>query len=127
MDKMILLLLPLLATVESGGDPNAVGDGGAARGLYQIHRGYWSDGCRELKVQWPYRDAVRPDRARQVVIGYLKRYGRHYEKSTGRKATLETLGRIHNGGPTGWKKKSTRKYWQKIKKYLKNEYPSGFV
>ena len=33
------------------------------------------------------------------------------EKETGKKPTDEVLARIWNGGPRGWKKKSTRKYW----------------
>ena len=36
----------------------------------------------------------------------------------GRKPTLEDIARIHNGGPNGWKKKSTDAYWAKVKKEL---------
>ena len=37
-------LLDAIARIESHGDPNAVGDGGRALGVYQIHRVYWEDG-----------------------------------------------------------------------------------
>ena len=36
-------LLPALALVESRNDPKAVGDGGDAIGIYQIHQSYWQD------------------------------------------------------------------------------------
>ena len=115
MKTLILTLLPLIAQVESSNNPTAVGDDGLAIGLYQIHECYWIDGCESLGVDWPYQDAYDPVKAKQVVIAYLTRYGKHYERVTGKKVTLEVLARIHNGGPAGWKKGATNKYWRKIK------------
>ena len=46
----------------------------------------------------------------------MKRYAT--EKRLGRPVTQEDIARIHNGGPNGYKKKSTEKYWQKVKKVL---------
>ena len=33
-----------------------------------------------------------------------------YERKTGKKASLEVLASIHNGGSNGWKKEATLKY-----------------
>jgi hypothetical protein len=101
--------------VESGGNPNAIGDGGDAAGLYQIHREYWKDGCRILGVNWDYRKNVHnPVRARIIVLAYLKYYGEKYRETTGHAPTMEVLARIHQGGPDGWKDPDTLKYWRKV-------------
>jgi len=34
-------------------------------------------------------------------------------------ATLETLARNYNGGPRGWQKAATEKYWQRVKTAIK--------
>jgi len=97
--------------VESKGDPNAIGDGGRAIGPYQIHRAYWSDATRLLGVSWPYSDARDPLRAAMAVRAYTEYYARHYK----RPLTAETIARIHNGGPTGWRKRSTLPYWSRVR------------
>ncbi len=106
-------LLDAIAHVESRNDPNAVGDSGRARGVYQIHRLYWQDGTRLLGVTWSYDDAVDPVKARQVVRAYLRHYGRDRD--------LLDLARIHNGGPSGHKKAATRPYADKIEAVLAGE------
>ena len=30
----------------------------------------------------------------------------------------EAIARIHNGGPMGWRKESTKPYWEKVKKAM---------
>ena len=117
--KIILMLIPALIAVESGGNWNAIGDNGRARGALQIHRACWQDGCEELGVQWDYETGAHdPTKAKAVCKAYLTRYGRAYERRTGRKATPEVLARIWNGGPTGYKKKATERYWRKVKTRL---------
>jgi hypothetical protein len=105
-------LLDAIAQVESGNRdyPPGSNDNGRALGRYQIHRAYWQDGCQYLGVDWPYSDAVDANKARQVVRAYLRRYGKG--------KTIEQLARLHNGGTTGHKKKSTLKYWVKVKYVL---------
>ena len=106
-------LLPALAWVESKNDPNAIGDGGAAIGIYQIHRVYWQDAVDfDKSLGGSYKDCFNPEYAKRVVRAYLKRYG-----STN--ATVEQLARIHNGGPKGYTKRATIKYWKKIQKEMK--------
>jgi soluble lytic murein transglycosylase-like protein len=105
-------LLPALARVESKGDAKAVGDGGAAIGIYQIHRCYWQDAVEfDKNLGGRYEDCFNPDYARRVVCAYLRRYAPNH-------ATLEQLARVHNGGPNGHHKSATVKYWNKIKKEM---------
>jgi hypothetical protein len=99
-------LLDAIARIESRYDPNAVGDGGRALGAYQIHRVYWKDATGLLGVDWPYRDATDPRKARQAVKAYLLHYGNG-------KSLIE-MARIHNGGPCGHRKKATLCYARKI-------------
>ena len=47
---------------------------------------------------------------------YMNRYAT--EARLGRKPTNEDIARIHNGGPNGYKKESTLKYWKKVEKCL---------
>lgn len=103
-------LLDAIAQVESGNNDRAVGDNGRSIGAYQIGKLYWMDGTTYLGVDWPYSEAVDANKARQVVRAYLRRYGKG--------KTIEQLARIHNSGPAGHKKKSTLKYWLKIKRVL---------
>jgi hypothetical protein len=103
-------LLDAIAQVESRSDHTAVGDGGRAIGIYQIHRRYWQDGTRILGTNWPYADAADPAKAKQVVRAYLRHYGKD--------RSLLEMARIHNGGPNGHKKESTRDYARKIETIL---------
>ncbi|MGE5297527.1 MAG: transglycosylase SLT domain-containing protein [Solirubrobacterales bacterium] len=106
-------LLDAIAQVESRRDPNAVGDHGRAVGIYQIHRRYWQDATRILGVDWPYADAVDPVKARQAVRAYLCHYGQD--------RSLLDMARIHNGGPSGDKKKCTEEYARKIEAILETK------
>jgi hypothetical protein len=99
-------LLDAIARIESHCDPGAVGDGGRALGVYQIHRAYWEDGTQLLGVNWPHRDAADPQKARRVVKAYLLHYGQG--------KSLFDMARIHNGGPHGHEKEATLCYARKI-------------
>lgn len=117
-EKEFEQLLDAIAQVESNCNDLATGDSGKAIGRYQIHKSYWIDGTAYLKVSWPYSDARDAVKARQVVRAYLARYAT--KKRLGRTPTLEDMVRIHNGGPDGYKKASTKKYWIKVKNVLDN-------
>jgi len=111
-DATLDKIIPALVRVESKGDPKAVGDGGRAIGILQIHRCYWEDAAEfDKSLGGKYEDCFNPDYARRVVRAYLRRYGTS-------DSTLEQLARIHNGGPKGHKKSATLKYWVKVKKEL---------
>lgn len=104
-------LLDAIRQVESsGGRDTRDGDGGKAKGPYQIHEAYWADGTKFLGVDWPYGDARDEAKARQVARAYLSHYGNGL--------SLEAKARIHNGGPQGHKKESTKGYWYKVKKAM---------
>jgi hypothetical protein len=105
------LLLSAIVMVESGGDPNAIGDGGKAIGPYQIHQAYWIDGCKALGVKWDYWRAKDERTARRVVTAYILRYA-------GEGASLEKAARIHNGGPQGHRNPATLIYWEKVKREM---------
>lgn len=106
----IELLLDAIAQVESRNNSRAVGDGGHARGMYQLHRTYWRDGTRILKVKWDYNLAFKAEKSRRVVKAYILHYGKG--------KSLLDMARIHNGGPNGYKKKATLPYARKIAKIL---------
>ena len=121
MKTLIALLVPLLIQVESGGNNQAVGDGGNAVGCLQI----WKivvDDCNRIQSDevFTYSDRLsRPKSIRMAQI-YLTHYGKHYERTTGKKVTMEILARNYNGNPVnGYKNPKTLKYWQKIEKILK--------
>lgn len=112
--------------MESGGfeDPRtAVGDNGASRGPYQIQRGYYNDA-----VEWnpslldggrSYKNVMGPGSycySRKVMQSYMDRYAT--EGRIGHPVTDEDIARIHNGGPYGYMKDSSRPFWDKVKTYL---------
>ena len=110
--------LDAVMMVESGGDPNAVGDGGKAIGAFQIHRGYWKDAVAfDKTLGGTYNDCFDPAYARRVVVAYMRRYA-----PAG--ATMEDMARLHNGGCNIFKRKgskawdATTAYWNKVRKHL---------
>jgi hypothetical protein len=107
------VLLDAIAEIESKNRPGVIGDKGQAIGAYQIHRAYWEDGTRILGMDWSYREAFGPNKARRVVEAYLLHYGK------GR--SLMDMARIHNGGPKGYEKTSTLVYARKIRCLLQRK------
>jgi hypothetical protein len=106
----IELLLDAIATAESHNNCRVTGDGGEAAGPYQIHRAYWADGTKFLHVNWSYKQASDPAKAREVVRAYLLHYGQGCD--------LLEMARIHNGGPNGHKKQCTLEYSRRIARIL---------
>lgn len=110
------LLLAALIGVESGGDTKAKGDGGKAIGCLQIHKGVVEDVNRIYRLEkgfvWP-DDCYDKKKAVQICYLYLCHYS--CPKRLGREPTPEDMARIWNGGPNGYRKKNTLKYWVKVK------------
>ena len=107
-------LLAAIKQVESGGNPNAIGDQGKALGVFQIWKSYWQDGVAYVpSIGGCYQDCKDPKYAEFVVRAYLARYA-----PKRRTVTLEMLARIHNGGPRGYLKPATLKYWHKVQRVL---------
>jgi hypothetical protein len=130
-------ILDAIEWVESRGDVNAIGDGGASLGAYQIGKLYWmdakgwADGVSRQSA-WilggdmpafitrvsnsSYEDVKVKAIARDVVRCYMMRWA----KAAWRNADAETIARIHNGGPRGLKKQATVAYWKKVEARLKS-------
>ena len=111
-----LLFLKALALVESGGNPQAIGDGGDSWGMYQLQAAYVQDAAQFAGENWTHEDAFNPVLARKIVRAYMARYAT--KKRLGREPTYELVSRIHNGGPMGFRKSVTDGYWLKVKKEL---------
>ena len=107
-------ILDAIRQVETGGCKNpseAVGDGGKAIGPFQIHKAYWQDAVEhDPSIGGVYADCKNEAYARRIVIAYLSRYCKVW--------TDENVARIHNGGPSGHKRKGTVKYWNKVDNFL---------
>lgn len=111
-----------LAAVESSNRDDAVGDQGKALGRFQIHENYWKDAVEHQPElgRRGYQDVTDPAYARQIVLAYFDRYGRAYVATE----DWESLARLHNGGPSIFRKKETKawentsRYWQKVKGQL---------
>jgi hypothetical protein len=108
---MIAQLIAALILVESNSDAGAIGDGGRALGCLQIHACVIEDVNRHYNRSFKHDDALDMDKAILICELYLRMYA-----PPG--ATLEQLARIWNGGPKGYKKKSTKAYWAKVRRYL---------
>lgn len=120
-------LLPAIRIVETGGSPNgglgAIGDGGKAIGPYQIWAIYHTDAAERDKTLDNYRRCLNSTSySEQVIKVYMKRYARsaamRLDQGKASLADLETVARIHNGGPRGAKKDATKKYWAKVASHL---------
>ena len=106
-----------------------------AIGPFQLWRCYVDDVNNILKnkgisKRYTYADRWSYQKSREMVIIYLKHYGKQFEIDSERHITKYrselkgkikvycndmVLSMIHNGGPKGYKKKATLKYWNKIK------------
>ena len=107
-----LTLLLVLIKIESGGNDFAIGDDGKAYGCLQMHAAYVQDAAEYAGKDWIHEDAFQRDVAIQIFQAYMARYAT--EERLGRKPTIEDIARIHNGGPNGYKKTATDKYWKKV-------------
>jgi hypothetical protein len=101
-----------LHVVETSGRTGPIlGDGGKALGPLQIHRSYHADSC----VAGDYSRVADLDYSKRVATAYLKRYAPAAWKA----GDVETLARIHNGGPKGHLKQATKGYATKVKAFTK--------
>jgi hypothetical protein len=107
-------ILLAIRYVETGSHPrqgdSVRGDGGRARGPFQIHESY----CRDSGVPGRYQDCDHLDYSRRVVLAYWQRHCPDALRSR----DAQTLARVHNGGPAGPRLHSTERYWQAVKQVL---------
>lgn len=101
-----------LHIVETGGRRGAIlGDGGKALGPLQIHRAYHAD----ARIGGDYSRCADLDYSKRVVSAYLQRYA----PKAWAAGDVETLARIHNGGPRGDKKQATINYAAKVRRAMR--------
>jgi len=104
-------LLDAIRHVETGGERNggrdAIGDNGRSIGPYQIGRAYWLDS----RVPGSWDDCRDTAYAERVMAAYWARYCPAALSAN----DMETLARVHNGGPSGHRKQATTGYWRKVK------------
>jgi len=112
------LFLVVLIAIESGGDPSEVGDThlrNKAYGVCQIRQPYLDDVNRIMGTDVTMDEVRRSESvSRWCVVSYLRHYGNRYTSITSRSLDMEVAARMHNGGPDGWKKSSTDRYWMKF-------------
>ena len=89
------------------------GDAGEL-GPVQIRKQYVDDVNRIVgKDKWKYKSREYMGSCRAMMLIYWDHYATI--DRLGHEPTLEDLARIHNGGPNGWRKGCTKKYWVKVK------------
>lgn len=111
-------LLDAIAAVESSNRATVVGDNGKSVGMYQLGKLYVDDVNSIYGTSYKYADRLNPVVSRKITAKYLAHYGKVYTRKTGKEPTAEVYARIHNGGPSGYKKKATIKYWRKVRNVL---------
>ena len=110
------LLLEAMIIVESNGNDSCIGDRNLGRpsvGCLQIRPIMVREVNRILrkqKIKKKYTLNDRYSRKKSIEMFYIWRDYHHSEDSD------EVIARCWNGGPKGWKKKSTRYYWIKVVK-----------
>lgn len=97
-----------LHLVETSGRTGPIlGDGGKALGPLQIHRAYHADS----RVAGDYSRVADLSYSKRVATAYLKRHA----PTAWAAGDVETLARVHNGGPRGHLKPATKGYGAKVK------------
>ena len=113
--KMLKEMLPYIAEIESISGILTTGDNGKAVGDLQIWKITVDDVNRVYKTKYTYQDRNSRKKSEEIFFKYLTFWGKQYTKKTCLQPTEEIYARIWNGGPKGYKKASTAKYWIKYK------------
>jgi len=101
-----------LHQVETSGRHGAIlGDNGRSLGPLQISRAYHADS----RVGGSYEQVTDLAYARRVATAYLKRYA----PQAWAQGDVETLARVHNGGPAGARKPATLPYADKVRRAMR--------
>ena len=111
------LIAALIQKESSNNDNPTPGDDGTAFGPLQIRQGCIDDVNERCGTTYRAEDMQGN---RPLSIWICRRYIDMYATKSriGRSPTIEDMARIWNGGPIGWKKKSTSRYWQDVRRIL---------
>lgn len=115
MNELVLALLTIIPILED--DPNGNPKEGAV-GPYHIRAGFLKDVNETIiglkpKDFYTLEDCKNERKAKHIVSSYLNYWGKRYKAIKGEEPTISVLARIHNGGPGGWYKASTKDYGQR--------------
>lgn len=114
-------LIAAIGKVESGGNFLAHNKKEDARGWLQIREICIKDVNLIYDASFTKDDCWSMQRSVVIAVNYLRFYGYRYWTITKKAPTDEIFARIWNGGPDGWKKKSTEMYWRKVQKAMLSE------
>lgn len=107
-EEMLLRTWRAVCAVESGGDSAAIGDGGRAVGIGQLHAAYVDEANRIIgRKKWSYVDRLDPERSWQMF-----RIVSLYHHPNG---TPEIWARCHVAGPDGDRQACSLGYWRKVR------------
>ncbi len=110
-------LVNAMIFVESGDKGDSAHDGGKAYGILQLEPDYVKDAAKEAGQSWTHPESAKDGAtSKKIMTAYMKKYAT--KKRLGGEPTAEDIARIHNGGPKGFEKESTEKYWDKVKERL---------
>ena len=106
-------LFSAIAQVESN-------NGQTSKNVYQLSDLFIMD-VNDIcgKQVFIYTDKYDRERSEQMMVIYWSHYGQRYQRKTGNKPTYSVLARIHNGGPDGWRKYATKRYWRQVQEKMK--------
>lgn len=106
-------LFDAMAQVESD-------NGKTSKNVYQLSDMYIDD-VNDIcgKQVFLHTDKFSRDKSEQMMVIYWSHYGQRYQNKTGNEPTYEVLARIHNGGPDGWSKYATKRYWKRVQERMK--------
>lgn len=113
-DELKDKLWEAIIMVESRKNPIAYNEDEKAAGIGQIRPIVISDLRRIGYTNWSNKDRWCPKNSKHI----FNKYTSYWISKMNLKDTYENRARIWNGGPRGFKKKSTREYWFKVKQYL---------
>lgn len=110
----------VLKYVETGNNPNAIGDGGDSYGVLQIQKACVLDVNKYYGTKYKHEDMFRVECAVEVFKLYAQMGIDRYVKRHGIEPTEEVIVRNHNGGIyRGHRIEATKEYYDRYKKWKK--------
>ncbi|MEX0598468.1 MAG: hypothetical protein WD512_18445 [Candidatus Paceibacterota bacterium] len=114
----LLDIAETLKFVESNNNPDAIGDGGKAFGILQIHEASILDVNKHYGTNYVHEDAFNPVIAEDIFVKYLSLGIKLYKDRCGVAPTTNQIVRMWNGGIyKGFEYESTKPYLNKFLKY----------
>jgi hypothetical protein len=119
-ESELIEISDILKEVESNNTPEAIGDGGLALGVLQIHEGVVIDVNRHYGTNFTHLDAKNPEIAQDLFVKYISLGIKLYELKCGHRPSEDEIVRMWNGGIyRGYEYEDTVPYLKKYKNYKK--------